>query len=156
MKKIFIKIFFILFLLFSFLGNVVFASDWKSEQKTTQHLEKVSSESVKANCWDNCVFSPNYTLNVSSIWLKWFDTKASDTSWKVLKSIESIIWFLIIPFWWVAVFIMTIWAWYMVLSNWQDELLNKWKKIFIWWIVATVLALTSYIIVEFLKLLLYS
>jgi hypothetical protein len=56
----------------------------------------------------------------------------------------------------LALLIMTIWAWYMILAHGQDELLSKWKSIFMSWIISLVVALTSYYLVAFVRFLLYS
>jgi hypothetical protein len=56
----------------------------------------------------------------------------------------------------VSLLIMTIWAWYMIIFHGQDELLSKWKYIFMSWIIALVVALSSYYIVSLLRYLLYS
>jgi hypothetical protein len=62
---------------------------------------------------------------------------------------------LIVVFWVLAVFIMTIGAWYMIIYHWQDELLSKWKSIFFSGIIALVVALSAWIIVNLFTYLLY-
>ena len=61
-----------------------------------------------------------------------------------------------IPFWTLALFVMTIWWGYMVMSNWQDETLSKWKRIFRWWLISLSIALCSYVMVALLTFLLYA
>lgn len=90
-------------------------------------------------------FVPGWTYS------SWWKTEKKFSNWLI-----TIIRKLVIPFWVLAVFVMTIWAWYMILSNWNDEMLNKWKKIFKMWIFSTVIVLSSYIIVELVKNLLYA
>ncbi len=55
----------------------------------------------------------------------------------------------------LSILIMTVGAWYIVLHNWQDELLNKWKSIFMSWIYAMIVALTSYYLIVIVRYLLY-
>lgn len=62
---------------------------------------------------------------------------------------------LIVVFWVVAVFIMTIGAWYMIIYHGQDEFLSKGKSIFISGIIALVIALSAWVIVNLFAYLLY-
>ena len=55
----------------------------------------------------------------------------------------------------IALLVMTIWTWYMILYHWEDELLSKWKYMFNSWIIALVVALSSYYIVSLLESILY-
>jgi hypothetical protein len=55
----------------------------------------------------------------------------------------------------LSVLIMTIWAWYIVLHNGQDELLNKWKSIFMSGIYAMAIALSSYYLITIVRYILY-
>lgn len=83
--------------------------------------------------------------------LKWWDSKTTinNTLWNIIKK-------LMIALWVIALFVMTIWAWYMILYQWHDEYLSKWKNIFIWWITALIVALSSYYLVNFIWYILYS
>lgn len=62
---------------------------------------------------------------------------------------------LILVIWACAIFIMTIWAGYMIIYHGQDEFLSKWKSIFMSWIIALVVALSAWIIVRLFSYLLY-
>ena len=55
----------------------------------------------------------------------------------------------------LSILIMTVWAWYIVLHNGQDELLNKWKSIFMSWIYAMMVALSSYYLIVIVRYVLY-
>lgn len=118
--------------------------------------KKEVKETPKKCTWENCLNSPNYMFPTSEFvpggTFKWW----KDTQEKVENWLVKIIQNLMIPFWVLATIIMTIWAWYMVLHNWDDEMLNKWKKIFKMWIISIVIALSSYLLVELLKNLLYA
>lgn len=62
---------------------------------------------------------------------------------------------LIVIFWALATFIMTIGAGYMIIYHGQDEYLSKWKSIFIAGIIALVVALSAGVIVRIFTYLLY-
>jgi hypothetical protein len=82
--------------------------------------------------------------------LKWWDSKTTinNTLWEVIKK-------LMIALWVVSLFVMTVWAWYMIMYHWHDEYLSKWKNIFVWWITALIVALSSYYLVNFIWYILY-
>lgn len=100
--------------------------------------------------------SSNYTIKTQDI-VPWTTYKTTNrgTKKRVNDSLLVIIQKLLIPLWVLSAFVMTIWAGYMILSSWQDEVLNKGKKIFKMWIFAVVIALISYLLVELVKYLLY-
>ena len=56
---------------------------------------------------------------------------------------------------WVALFIMTIWSWFMILHRWDDGMLSKWKDIFWAGIIGLIIALCSYYIVALARFLIY-
>ena len=100
--------------------------------------------------------SSNYTIKTQDV-VPWttYKTTNRDTKKRVNDSLLVIIQKLLIPLWVLSAFVMAIWAGYMILSSWQDEVLNKGKKIFKMWIFAVVIALISYLLVELVKYLLY-
>jgi hypothetical protein len=51
--------------------------------------------------------------------------------------------------------IMMVWGWYMMLARGDDSMLTKWKQIFLWWIIAMVVALSAYYIVLTVQYILY-
>lgn len=62
---------------------------------------------------------------------------------------------LILVFGVCAIFIMTLWAGYMIIYHGQDEFLSKWKSIFTSWLIALVVALSAWFIVRLFTLILY-
>lgn len=62
---------------------------------------------------------------------------------------------LIVVFGVLAVFIMTIGAWYMIIYHGQDEFLSKWKSIFMSGVIALAVALSAWVIVKLFAYLLY-
>lgn len=106
--------------------------------------------------WSDDILSKDFEIDTSlfSVWwnsLKWSDSKTTinNTLWNIIKK-------LMIALWVISLFIMTIWVWYMILYHWQDEYLSKWKNIFIWWITALIVALSSYYLVNFIWYILYN
>lgn len=122
--------------------NKSWASSQNASKEAPTPWEWLNSSSYMFSTKD---FVPGWTYS------SWWKTEKKFSNWLI-----TIIRKLVIPFWVLAVFVMTIWAWYMILSNWNDEMLNKWKKIFKMWIFSTVIVLSSYIIVELVKNLLYA
>lgn len=127
MKKILLLVF-ALFSFFSF--NFVFSDSW---DLTTSEFE----------------------INVDSI-SPWINSQWTDTTQRVNWLLGTIIQKMMIALWSLSIFIMTIWAGYMVLHNWQDELLSKWKSIFMAWIYSVLIALSSYYLISIIRFMLYS
>lgn len=107
------------------------------------------------NWWAWDLTSSDFEINVSDIspWIVW---KWANTSERVNWLLGTIIQTMMIALWVLSVLIMTIWAWYMILHNWQDELLSKWKSIFMSWVYAMIIALTSYYLIAIVRFLLYN
>mgnify|MGYP001773797700 CR=1 FL=1 len=107
----------------------------------------------------NCLDEPNFEINVSwgdgltpwKLWMEWdsLEERANWILWTIMQR-------LMIALWVLSVLIMTIWAWYIILNNWQDELLSKWKSIFMAWIYAMLIALTSYYLIAIVRYMLYA
>ena len=100
--------------------------------------------------------SPNFVIHIWDI-TPWDN---SLVEWTVKNTLNNIIWTVIqklmIALWAISLFVMTIWAWYMILYHGQDELLSKWKSIFMAWIISLVVALSSYYLVSLVRFILYS
>ena len=110
-----------------------------------------------AECtWTNCINKTSFSISTEKLWLWWHELIKNDTEATVNNILWTIIQKLMIGLGSVAFLIMTIWAWFMILYHGQDELLSKWKYIFMSWIIALVVALSSYYIVSLLRYLLYA
>ncbi len=104
-----------------------------------------------------CLDEPNFEINVWSITpgivspsnAQSLEQRANWILWTIIQN-------LMVALWVLSVLIMTIWAWYIILNNWQDELLSKWKSIFMAWIYAMVIALTSYYLIAIVRYMLYA
>lgn len=134
MKKIFTKLFlaFFIFAWFFSFWNISLASN----------RDDISSSSFRI---ETKKFTPGGTL-------------ASDKKGLEARVNNWLIWviqLLLIPLWAFAVLVMIIWSWYMILANGNDQMLNKWKSIFKWWIFSVAIALSSYLIVSLVAYIIY-
>ena len=145
-------IFVFIFWLLSFI-NVWFADiDWDAwEKEAAERATKciLGSKECKIN-------TDMFTISVNDI-TPWMNITEGDNVEQVVnRALWTIIQKLMIALGSLSLLIMTVWAWYMILYHGQDELLSKWKSIFLSWITALVVALSSYYIVAFLRYILYT
>ncbi len=107
-----------------------------------------------AESW-NCIDKETFRIDVSTI-SPWMSIQKWSTSKTINYALGTIIQTLMIGLGSLSLLIMTVGAWYMVLHNWQDELLNKWKSIFMSWIYSMIVALSSYYIIVIVRYILYA
>ncbi len=107
--------------------------------------------------WTGCLNSAEFEINVNDIspWIN-ISSEATTSAEKVNFLLWTLIQKMMIALWSLSILIMTVWGWYMILHNWQDELLSKWKSIFMSWIYAMIVALSSYYLIAIVRFLLYS
>jgi hypothetical protein len=134
------------------------AKDLKN--KVGEAKKAVENHRVKiCDTWSlawTCIDQPTFMIWVKDI-TPWGDNLEWDDREQVINNFfGNLIQTLMIWLGSLALLIMTIWAWYMILAHGQDELLSKWKSIFMSWIISLVVALTSYYLVAFVRFLLYS
>lgn len=156
MKKILLFLFLFLFSNYTFAEEEWYVDQWNASiQMDNQATENNSSASNNSSWWAWDLTSSDFEINVSDIspWIVW---KWANTSERVNWLLGTIIQTMMIALWVLSVLIMTIWAWYMILHNWQDELLSKWKSIFMSWVYAMIIALTSYYLIAIVRFLLYN
>jgi len=113
------------------------------------------SWNVLAASWENDLSSPDYMINTTELWL-WSSLNTWDAETTVNNVLGTIITKLMIAFWVLALFIMTIGWWYMIFAHGQDELLNKWKGIFTAGLISLIVALSAWIIMKLVIFLLYN
>jgi len=89
-------------------------------------------------------FSPTTTSSTGDI-----KTDADKFLWTIIQK-------LMIALWAVAAFTMTIWTGYMIFYHWEDSMLQKWKTIFSTWVIALIVALSSYYLVNLVRFILYN
>ncbi len=146
MKKFFIIIFVISFWFFNFNQNISYWNTWSFDN--AQYMEDCAQ-------WQDCLDQPTFQIWVWSItpWiLAQWENIEERTNWLLWTLIQR----MMIALWVLSVFIMTIWAWYIILNNWQDELLSKWKTIFMAWIYSVLISLTSYYLISVIRYLLFT
>lgn len=106
--------------------------------------------------WPDDISSKDFEIDTSLFSIGWNSLKWSDSKETINNTLWNIIQKLMIALWVISLFVMTVWAWYMILYHGQDEYLSKWKNIFIWWITALIVALGSYYLVNLIWYILYS
>lgn len=122
--------------------------------------QKAAKEERNIYCKDNpkeCIEKADFTIWVDDIYgeKEIDDGTEGDTNKLVNKLLWTIIQNLMIAMGSISLLIMTIWAWYMIFYNWQDDILSKWKSIFTWWLIALGVALTSYYMVAIIRFVLF-
>lgn len=119
-----------------------------------EDFSKKRNEFCKESKW--CIDQPSFEINVWSLtpwslWMEW-ETIEERANWVLGTIIQR----MMIALWVLSVLIMTIWAWYIILNNWQDELLSKWKSIFMAWIYSILISLASYYLVAIVRYMLFA
>jgi len=94
-------------------------------------------------------------IDTTNLWLAWNKIKAATSKATLENWLTTIVQKLLIAFWVLSLFIMTIGWWYMIFAAGQDELLNKWKSIFNSGLIALLVALGSGMIMKIIIYLLY-
>jgi len=101
--------------------------------------------------------SAEFIIPVDSIFQTWVKVGSNQDSAKSANFVlGTIIQKLMIGLGSIAAVIMSIGAGYMILNAGQDELLSKWKSIFMSWIIAMVVSLTSYYLVSLVRYILFN
>lgn len=120
--------------------------------------QKAKEEYDNSELAENDITSRWFEIKVDTFtpWLKLESIGAENTNQVINYTLGTIIQRLMIALWSFSLIIMTIWAWYIILHNWQDELLNKWKSIFMSWVYALVVALSAYYLVSIVRFIIFS
>lgn len=145
MKKILIFLLLLIFSAWSTFADVVSESETETEDAAI--LESLKSD----------LTSTSFVIDVS--WISPgvdITDKSATTNWKVNYLLWTIIQKMMIALAVLSVLIMTVWGWYIILHNWQDELLSKWKSIFMSWVYSIVVALSSYYLIAIVRFVLYN
>jgi len=130
---------------------------WPSTKWALDALNNIKSSSSSSawSWWPDDLTSDKFQINVNSI-SPWIESKWSNTSERVNWVLWTLIQNMMIWLWILSVLIMTIWSGYIIFHNWQDELLSKGKSIFMSWVYAMIIALTSYYLISIVRYMLYS
>jgi len=120
--------------------------DIASDKKETYN----SSDEAKDD-----ISSPSFMIKVNNI-SPWMEvTPGNNTKQNVNKALWTIIQSLMVALWSLALLIMTVGAGYMIMHSGRDELLSKWKAIFMSWVYALLVALSSYYLIAIIRYILY-
>ena len=135
-------------------------SDWKNwlitESARTMTAEAASAWSVASCDWPNCITSTNFIVPVKTI-TPTNSSNIDDAGWLATGQLllQKAIDILMVPFWILSLFIMTIGGWYMIMFHGQDELLSKWKSIFTSGLIWLAVALSAWLLINLVIYLLY-
>lgn len=142
------------------------ASDWVNSKDTKSNNSDSSNSSNQNstssfNCewWKDSLCSTNFKIDTNkfSPGGKWLNKTGSSGSKKTIDNfLSTTITKLMVALGSIALLIMVIWAWFMILWVWKDENVTKWKTILKSWIIALVVALSSYMLVAFVRFILYA
>jgi len=128
-------------------------------------VQKFNDSQFKKDCWKswNCLTETSFMLDTTSIFWPWKSKKNWnwDANWWTSKRainglLGTIIQKLMIALGTISLLIMSIWAGYIILYHGQDEYLSKWKWIFVAGLTSLVVALSSYLLVNLVRFILYS
>ena len=129
---------------------------WPSTEAALDAAGRIKSSSSWVKWWwADDLTSTNFSISVNDI-SPWIVSKWSNTWERINWLLWTVIQKMMIALWSLSILIMTVWGWYIVFHNWQDELLSKWKSIFMAWIYAMIIALSSYILVSVVRYILYT
>jgi len=133
--------------------------DCANQEKKLNDIKKIAETAknnylTKSKEAKNDITTSVFTINVGDI-SPWMNTHGGNLEENVNFVLGTIIQKLMIGLGSLSILIMTVGAWYIVLHNGQDELLNKWKSIFMSWIYAMIVALGSYYLIVIVRYLLY-
>ena len=151
-KKIIIGLLLIVssFLIFS---NSWFTNEWESKDWE-----------AKKRClknWESMINCPQFTIKTETFSPGWGGTlsKAKAWWWKTEETANILLWEiirnLIVVFWVLSLFVITIGWGYMIFHSWEESLLTRWKTMLKYWVISLVIALSSWIMVKLVTWLLY-
>ncbi len=124
-------------------------------------VKKTHTDYIKAkSAYDNSdaskddFTSPWFKIPVNQLfpWSRYW--KQDNYVWNIKEFFMDIIQKLMIGLGAIALIIIVIWASFMILYHGEESMITKWKSIFSWWIIALVVALSAYYLVEIVKYLL--
>ncbi len=143
------------------LDNIKTASDEKiaKQNRITEMNTKCEWKWWSNTDWTACtiddITNSNFQFDTSFLRIKeWTQTWATSTEklnywiWTLIEKL--MIWLSIL-----ALVLMTIWAWFMITSMWDDQKLSTWKNILKAWIMWLVIALMAYPIMSIVRFILY-
>ena len=129
----------------------------KTEQTTLTNAQSDSDTAHTALCDETnwCIEKASFEISVNDI-SPWMGIITGNSNQTINKALWTIIQKLMIGLWSLSLLIMTVGAWYIILHNWQDELLSKWKSIFMSWVYAMMVSLSSYYLIMIVRYIIYA
>jgi|SaaInlStandDraft_6_1057023.scaffolds.fasta_scaffold00586_2 hypothetical protein len=126
----------------------------KNEIEIAKEQADEARDNVCKESW-NCIDKASFIINVNDV-SPWMEvTPGNNTKQNVNKALWTIIQSLMVALWSLALLIMTVGAGYMIMHSGRDELLSKWKAIFMSWVYALLVALSSYYLIAIIRYILY-
>ena len=106
--------------------------------------------------WEDCLTSTEFKFSITTLigW-KW-DPNSTTSVQKTNKFISSIVELALISIIFISASLIIIWGVFMASSWWNTERINRWKTIIIYNILAIVIALSAYLLVSWVRWLLFS
>ena len=127
----------------------VYSAEWDTPSSTSTSWSETSEK--------NKINSTNFIIPVDSIFQTGVQVEGNTDAGKSVNFLlGTLIQKLMIGLGSVAAIIMSIGAGYMILHAGQDELLSKWKSIFISGLIAMIVALSSYYLVSLVQYILFN
>lgn len=117
---------------------------------------KLERSQACAGSWD-CIDQESFMINT---WFFSAGGKSLKKEWNTsTQTINFVLWTIIqklmIALWVISLWIMSVWAWYIILYHGEDEYLSKWKSIITAGVIALIVSLSSYYMVNLLWYILY-
>lgn len=142
----------------SYGAQTIYNLDWTTTEVPRQEWSAPKSSSTQFNCTPgkDSLCSDQFMIPTSKFSPGWAGLNKSTSKATINWFMTTLIKKLMVALWSLALLIMVVWAGFMMFAMGKDDNLNKWKTIFKAWIIALVIALSSYFMVSFLSYILYS
>lgn len=124
--------------------------------KAQTNYQTAKDSYAKSDESENNITSAGYKISVNDISPGMAVEKWNTVNQSINKTLGKIIQSMMVLLWSLALLIMTIGAWFMILHHGQDELLSKWKSIFMSWVYALIVALSSYYLIAIFRYILFT
>ena len=151
--KLFLEIFFMkkLVLLFIFFFSlfspfIIFANNAERDKECDKNGDCFDKPSFKLDVND---FTPWGKEILQKVWSSSVEEKANFFLWTAIQK-------MMIALWVLALLIMTAWGGFMILYSGKEEMLSKWKSLFMAGIIALFVALMSYVFISVIVFILYN
>lgn len=101
--------------------------------------------------------SPEFEINVSDFTPMGRDIVEGDSlKTKSENLLLEIIEILMVSIWVISLLVISIGAWYMIFYNWKEDFLTKWRNMIYTGLLALLIALSSFYIINLIRYILYN